>query len=213
MQASTSNLEDYYCSLGMTARIEYVNTFSVPRIAQLTQKTNQFNLTTRRYSEADIRAMAAAPECIVLSLALRDRYSDNGIVGVLILRQRTKNNGSLILSCSVGRSKSFLILTSCANPNKTKESSEKIVRVRSLTRLTTRSPEFQFRASSSFGPLKTGYLLYQDFPAVRRQPAAVVDGWILRRPQAPHFREDYRELWMESGHTAVIIRPAISRDR
>lgn len=104
LQTSTSNLEDYYCSLGMTARIECANTFSVPRIAQLTQKTNQFNLTTRRYSEADIRAMAAAPECIVLSLALRDRYSDNGIVGVLILRQRTKKQwfiDTFLLSCRV----------------------------------------------------------------------------------------------------------------
>jgi FkbH-like protein len=101
---SSDSLEEYYRSLDMTARIGCADAFSIPRIAQLTQKTNQFNLTTRRYSEADIRALAAAPNSLVLWLALRDRYSDNGIVGVLILRQTSAKQwliDTLLLSCRV----------------------------------------------------------------------------------------------------------------
>src|SRR5204863_7803273 len=74
------------------------------RIAQLTQKTNQFNLTTRRYTEAEIRAFANANGAIVLWLSLSDRFSDNGTVGVLILRQvsvRQWEIDTFLMSCRI----------------------------------------------------------------------------------------------------------------
>jgi FkbH-like protein len=52
----------------------------------LTQKTNQFNLTTRRYTEQEIAAMAAGPNWRVWTLRVRDKYADNGLVGVAIAK-------------------------------------------------------------------------------------------------------------------------------
>jgi FkbH-like protein len=104
LASAAGSLTDYYQSLQMRAQIALADSFSIPRIAQLTQKTNQFNLTTRRYTEADIRAFAGQPEAIVLSLHLRDRFSDQGIVGVMILRERKHKAwwiDTLLLSCRV----------------------------------------------------------------------------------------------------------------
>jgi FkbH-like protein len=104
LESAGGNLESYYRSLGMTAQIDRADSFTIPRIAQLTQKTNQFNLTTRRYSEADIRALSESPDALVLWLKMSDRFADNGIVGVLILRRigaREWEIDTLLLSCRV----------------------------------------------------------------------------------------------------------------
>ncbi len=104
LAASATSLTDYYHSLQTRVRIGPADSFSIPRIAQLTQKTNQFNLTTRRYTEADIRTLSQQPGVIVLWLQLRDRFSDQGIVGVTILKeqaQRTWLVDTLLLSCRV----------------------------------------------------------------------------------------------------------------
>jgi FkbH-like protein len=104
LESSSGNLDSYYRSLEMTARVGFANSFSIPRIAQLTQKTNQFNLTTRRYSEAGIRALSEAADALVLWLGLSDRFSDNGIVGVMILRRLSAGEwyiDTLLLSCRV----------------------------------------------------------------------------------------------------------------
>jgi FkbH-like protein len=104
LESSSGDLESYYRSLEMTARIGFADSFTIPRIAQLTQKTNQFNLTARRYSEADIRALAETPDALVLWLGLSDRFSDNGIVGVMILRCLSAAEWhieTLLLSCRV----------------------------------------------------------------------------------------------------------------
>ena len=55
LRTSAEDMESYFASLEMKLEIKFAGEFSIPRIAQLTQKTNQFNLTTRRYSELDIR--------------------------------------------------------------------------------------------------------------------------------------------------------------
>ena len=104
LASTCGDMESYYRSLDMTARIGFADSFTIPRVAQLTQKTNQFNLTTRRYSEADIRAMSESPDAMVLWLSLNDRYSDNGIVGVLIVRRISASEwmiDTFLLSCRV----------------------------------------------------------------------------------------------------------------
>jgi FkbH-like protein len=72
-------------------------------VAQLTQKTNQFNLTTHRHSEQQIEEMAARPEWRVLSLKLRDRFGDHGLVGVAITRDdaETCEIETFLMSCRV----------------------------------------------------------------------------------------------------------------
>jgi len=86
-QKRSVDLEGYLASLQMIAKIHEVTPEEVPRVAQLTQKTNQFNLTTRRYSEADIKRFGADPDHLVFSLSASDRFGDLGLVGVLIVRR------------------------------------------------------------------------------------------------------------------------------
>ena len=92
----------------MLVRIGHANDSTCSRIAQLTQKTNQFNLTARRYTEGNIRRMAQDHRFLVLWLELRDRFGDEGLVGVLILEQldsATWKIDTFLLSCRViGRS-------------------------------------------------------------------------------------------------------------
>src|SRR5207302_6883274 len=73
------------------------------RAAQLTQKTNQFNLTTRRYTEQEIEVLAASPDWSVWTLKVSDRFADNGLVGVAILRHRGESAeiDTLLMSCRV----------------------------------------------------------------------------------------------------------------
>ena len=102
-QAASGSIEDYYRGLEMRADVAPANDLTVPRIAQLTQKTNQFNLTTRRYSDQQIRELIASG-CLVYSLDLDDRFGKNGIVGVLILRPETAAEWKIdvfLLSCRV----------------------------------------------------------------------------------------------------------------
>ena len=76
--------EDFFRYLQQEAKIEPVQPATLPRVAQLTLKTNQFNLTTRRYTEQQVAEMAATPGCHVISMRLKDRFGDHGLVGVAI---------------------------------------------------------------------------------------------------------------------------------
>ena len=116
LQSTSPNLEDYYNSLEMILEIKIADTFSIPRIAQLTQKTNQFNLTTRRYSDAEIRRFAESDTSDVLYAALKDRFGDSGIVGVCILKYEADQAiiDSFLLSCRVlGRGVEDAFLAHC----------------------------------------------------------------------------------------------------
>lgn len=95
--------EDFFRFLAMEAELETLSELTLGRVAQLTQKTNQFNLTTRRYSEAQIAEMAKQPGWNIFSIRVRDRFGDHGLVGVAI----THDEGdqceidSFLLSCRV----------------------------------------------------------------------------------------------------------------
>jgi len=98
-----SNLDEFLRSLEMEVSIEPATPFSTPRIAQLTQKTNQMNMTTRRYTEAQISAFAGDPARAVVSVSARDRFGDHGIIGVMILEFRDGKCviDTFLLSCRV----------------------------------------------------------------------------------------------------------------
>lgn len=83
---SSGSLEDYLVKLKMEAEIGLADEASIQRISQLTQKTNQFNLTTRRYTEGDIRLFAASPDISVFYIRLSDRISAMGLIGVAIIK-------------------------------------------------------------------------------------------------------------------------------
>lgn len=98
-----SDYGEYLKSLEMRAVIRSFDKIYMPRIAQLTNKSNQFNLTTRRLSEADIEQMAQDPNRICLYGKLSDKFGDNGVVTVVIgNRQRDALHLELwLMSCRV----------------------------------------------------------------------------------------------------------------
>ena len=107
LQRGATSLEDFLRSLEMEVAMGPLEPGSVARVAQLTQKTNQFNLTTRRYSEQEIRTLAAGGDARVYQVRVSDRFGDSGLVGVAITRVAGEawEIDSLLLSCRViGRS-------------------------------------------------------------------------------------------------------------
>ena len=103
LEGSVASKEDFYRSLDQVAEIQPVNGQTLARVSQLTQKTNQFNLTTRRYTEQQIAEMAAGPNWRVWTLRVKDRYADNGLVGVAIARVdgEVSEIDSFLMSCRV----------------------------------------------------------------------------------------------------------------
>lgn len=103
-----SDFDSYLRSLEMQLTIEDANEFSIPRIAQMTQKTNQFNLTTKRYTEADIRSFVN-DGWRIWTLGVADKFGDNGITGCMMVNGDTID--TFLLSCRVlgkGIEKAFL---------------------------------------------------------------------------------------------------------
>ena len=83
MQQTYANYTDYLLGLDMHADIRDFDAVALPRIVQLTNKSNQFNLTTLRCTEDDIRSMAEKPDWITLYGKLVDKFADNGVVTVV----------------------------------------------------------------------------------------------------------------------------------
>ena len=89
LQESYSDYGEYLDSLEMKAAIKPFEPLYIERIAQLTNKSNQFNLTTRRFTQAQIEAFAVDPGYITRYGKLADRFGDNGVVSVVIGRKGT----------------------------------------------------------------------------------------------------------------------------
>ena len=103
MISSFDNYDDYLKSLNMTSKIEEFIPLYYSRISQLSNKSNQFNLTTKRYSQSDIENIAADKNYVTLYGKLVDTFGDNGVVSVVI---GDKRNDELhidlwIMSCRV----------------------------------------------------------------------------------------------------------------
>ena len=122
LETSTTDIESFLRDLGMMLTVGPFTPTDVPRITQLINKTNQFNLTTRRYSEAEVRALMRDPAVIALSARLSDRFGDNGLTAVVVGRRVEAPDGSAIeldswlMSCRVlGRRVEHAILTVIAD--------------------------------------------------------------------------------------------------
>jgi FkbH-like protein len=86
-QARFETIEGYLRSLGMQAGFRRFDEFSLPRIAQLIRRSNQFNLATRRFGEAECRSFMNDPAgYLPVYVTLRDRFGDMGLIAVLVLR-------------------------------------------------------------------------------------------------------------------------------
>ncbi len=120
LEKTAVSLDDYLTSLDMVCTIRLAEEKDIKRAAQLTRRTNQFNLTTRRYTEADIRRMCDSPDWNVYVLGLKDKFGDNGTVGLALVEKKPSNagdtttqakawNGSDTTTASVWRIDTFLM--------------------------------------------------------------------------------------------------------
>lgn len=104
LQKSFANEAEFLQSLQMECEVKAFDNFSIPRIAQLSQRSNQFNLRTIRYTEEEIRAIAQSPDHCTLSFSLRDIYGDYGLIALIILEKKDAHTlfiNSWIMSCRV----------------------------------------------------------------------------------------------------------------
>lgn len=104
LRASTTDMESFLAALNMELIWQPFDTVSFSRIVQLINKTNQFNLMTRRYVDADVQRIMAYADRLTFQFRLTDIYGDNGIIG-LIIGERTKEDALLLdtwlMSCRV----------------------------------------------------------------------------------------------------------------
>jgi len=103
LEKSVSNLDDFLKQLDIKIKIKKANQFLIPRISQLTLKTNQFNLTTKRYQENEIQKLSSDSKFDVYCAQVYDKFGDNGITGVYIVN-KTEHSwiiDTFLLSCRI----------------------------------------------------------------------------------------------------------------
>jgi FkbH-like protein len=113
-----ADIDSYIRSLGLEITLFENDKSLIQRISQLTNKTNQFNLTTKRYTEADIENKMNSATCNVIALSVKDKFGDFGITGVAILETHNNTNiiDTFLLSCRVlGRKVEKYFLIECLN--------------------------------------------------------------------------------------------------
>lgn len=104
LQKSFTNEDDFLKSLNMVSLVEPFNKFNTPRVAQLSQRSNQFNLRTIRYTEADIEINATSKDIFSFTFTLADKFGDNGLICVIILKKEDKATlfiDTWLMSCRV----------------------------------------------------------------------------------------------------------------
>lgn len=124
IQQNFTNEDDFLKSLSMVSVIEPFNKFNIPRVAQLSQRSNQFNLRTIRYTENDIDKLTVADGYDTFSFSLSDKFGDNGLVCAIILKKESRQAAFIdtwFMSCRVlKRSLEHLVLNTLVNHAKEK---------------------------------------------------------------------------------------------
>lgn len=103
LESTTKNLDEYLKKLDIKVKVQLADKFSIPRISQLSLKTNQFNLTTKRYQEEEIKKFAKDDKMIVGCAEVEDKFGESGITNIFIIK---KNNeewilDTFLLSCRI----------------------------------------------------------------------------------------------------------------
>lgn len=170
LAASASSLEDFHRSLGMSLEWRPATAATVERLAQLTQKTNQFNLTTLRRGSSEVEALSREEDVILRSVRIRDRFGDNGIVGLVIARVEGTNAtvDTFLMSCRViGRTVETAMLAKLADELRTRGVETVIGR---------------YRPTNKNGPARDFYVRH-GFVALE----TAADGTVLHRASVAHL--------------------------
>ncbi len=108
-----SSIEDYLVSLNLEIVISVNNASVIDRMAQLTQKTNQFNLTTIRYTSSEVEVFVKSEDYLTIAFEVNDRFGNFGIVGTSIIKLQTDTAtiDIFLMSCRVlGRNIEFSVI-------------------------------------------------------------------------------------------------------
>jgi len=103
-QESSANEDDFLKGLNMLSDMRTFDSYSIPRVAQLSQRTNQFNMRTVRYTENNIGRIVSSGRYVTLAFSLDDNYGDYGLICAVILEKRTSSElfiDSWFMSCRV----------------------------------------------------------------------------------------------------------------
>jgi FkbH-like protein len=180
------SLGDFMASLQLRVRMSELPADKIPRVAQMTQRTNQFNTTTIRRSESDIQNLLAAGYRIYTA-DVSDRFGDYGLVGVLIVRSERNSLyvDSMLLSCrALGRGVEHRMLSWLAANAAPAENV-----VVPYQRTAKNRPACQFLESITFGTR-----------------SATDDGFVLRLPVV-----ELSELAWQPQTTETHVRPKPAR--
>lgn len=104
VQQKFTDVDEFLKSLDMVSLVEPFNKFNTPRIAQLSQRSNQFNLRTIRYTENDIEKISKSDDFFTFVFTLEDKFGDNGLICVIILKKEDKQTlfiDTWFMSCRV----------------------------------------------------------------------------------------------------------------
>lgn len=102
-KSSFTDIKDFLTSLELEINLLIDDSTILPRISQMTQKTNQFNFTTKRYSEQDIQGFYDDKDSLVIALSTKDKFGDSGVTGVLIAKKEkaTAFIDTFLMSCRI----------------------------------------------------------------------------------------------------------------
>jgi FkbH-like protein len=154
--ATAASFEEFLVSLEQQTTIEPVTDASLARAAQLCQRTNQFNLTTRRHSAAELERMLDADDVELYTLAVSDRFSDSGIIGLAILRfcGEEAEIDTFLMSCRVlGRRLEDVLLAFLAERAETRGARLLVGRFEPTAK---NAQVADFYAARDFEPAETG---------------------------------------------------------
>ena len=115
LSKSSNSIEDFYWGMEQKIEVGCVTPTTITRVSQLTQKTNQFNLTTRRYTEQEIEKLCNDPNWLIRWVRVQDKFGDNGITGIIMIKKIIMNTWEIdnfLLSCRIiGRTIETAILS------------------------------------------------------------------------------------------------------
>ena len=104
LEGKIGDFNEFLKQMDIVVNVKKADSFSIPRISQLTLKTNQFNLTTKRYQEEEIRKFSSSDNNIVECVQVSDKFGDNGITGTYIVEKKNDEEwiiDTFLLSCRI----------------------------------------------------------------------------------------------------------------
>jgi FkbH-like protein len=104
VQQKFTNEGEFLSSLNMLSLVESFNKFNTPRVSQLSQRSNQFNLRTIRYTDAEIENIGSLKEFYTFAFTLEDKFGDNGLICVIVLNKLSEEQvfvDTWFMSCRV----------------------------------------------------------------------------------------------------------------